>query len=45
MNKMYSINHNERTYVWGRELKHYNILNIKNNYIKLKLNKGLVILC
>lgn len=44
MNKMYSINHNIRTYVWGG-LKHYNVLNIKNNYIKLKLNKGLVILC
>ena len=41
---MNSIKHNTRTYV--REgLKYSIILNIKNNYIKLKLNKGLVFLC
>lgn len=44
MNKMYSINHNERTYVW-EGFKYSIILNIRNNYIKLKLNKGLVFLC
>lgn len=41
---MNSIKHNTRTYV-QEGLKHYIILNIKNNYIKLKLNKGLVFLC
>ena len=44
MNRMYPINYNIQTSVWGG-LKHYIILNIRNNYIKLKLNKGLVFLC
>lgn len=43
---MNSIKYNTRTYVWeGGGLKYSIILNIKNNYIKLKLNKGLVFLC
>lgn len=41
---MNSTKHNTRTYVWER-LKYSIILNIRNNYIKLKLNKGLVFLC
>ncbi len=41
---MNSIKHNTRTYVW-EGLKYSIILNIRNNYIKLKLNKGLVFLC
>ena len=43
MNRIYSINNNIQTSVWGGAFKYSIILNIKNNLYKVgKLNKRLV---
>ena len=43
MNRMYSINCNIQTFVWGEQYKYSIILNIKNKLYKVgKLNKRLV---
>ena len=43
MNRIYSINNNIQTSVWGEQYKYSIILNIKNKLYKVgKLNKRLV---
>ena len=42
MNRIYSMNNNIQTYVWGGQYKYSIILNIKKIYKVGKLNKRLV---